>query len=214
MLHPVRVARDVAHEVLLEEPLRGLLLAPETPARDEIGRGAQLAALPHEPARHLDVLLHRPVALRVRDDHGVAHALELEDGALVLLELELAGARGELEQKLVAPVERQAARPRQAEVHELRMVHLEAHGEREAVRVRAQQLEGVPHGVVVEVRVAAMRRAHDARHARGLRGLEHAQALVQIARAVVHTGQDMAMHVPPRLHLLLAKQVGAAPPPR
>ena len=62
MLDAVRVARDVAVEVLVEQPLRRTLLLAQTATGHEIGRRLQLAAHPHEIARKPDILLDGPIA--------------------------------------------------------------------------------------------------------------------------------------------------------
>ena len=87
MLHAVRVAGNVAVQVLLEQLLSWLLLGAQTAARNEIGTCLQLAAHFRQAAGDLDVFLHGTIALRVRDDHLVAHTLQLENRALVHVEL-------------------------------------------------------------------------------------------------------------------------------
>lgn len=199
MLRAVRVARDEAVEELVEELLGGALLLAEAPAGDEVRRGLELAAHANEAHRDVRVLLDSTVALRVGDDHVIAQALELEDGALVVAEGGL-GAHGvEFEQELVAAVEGQARGPLlHAELHELGVGHLEAHGKRHAhsVRVRLELAIGLPHGVVVEVGVARVRGADDAGDAGLAGGLEHIEAHGQVLGAVVHAGKDVAVYVP------------------
>ena len=85
--------------------------------------------------------------------------------------------------------------PLHAQLHELAVVYLKAHLQRKAVSVRHEQFVRIPHGVVVEIRVAAMRCAHDARNTRLFSGFEHRQAFVQIARAIVDARQNMAMDI-------------------
>ena len=172
----VRVARHVSIEAALDELLGGALLAPEAAAGDEVRRGLQLAAQVHQALGQAEVLLDGAVALRVGDDHAVAETLELVDGALVVAEGVRRAAGVELEEELVGVREGQARRPlAHAELLELLVRDLEAHGERH-VRVAAEQLEGGPHGVVVEVGVARVGGAHDARDACLAGGVDHLQA--------------------------------------
>ena len=66
-------------------------------------------------------------------------------------------------------------------------VHLEAHAHGDG-RTRGQLVERIPHGIEIEVRVAAMRRAYDLGDAGLVRGMDHAHALAEAACPVVNTG--------------------------
>ena len=73
-----------------------------------------------------------------------------------------------------------------------------------------KQLESIPHGIEVEVRVAAMRRAHDLGDAGLVRAACSMRTLSpRLARPVVDAGKDMAMqveHVDYPLRALVAPQ--------
>ena len=105
--------------------------------------------------------------------------------------------------------------PLHAQLHELAVVHLETHLQRKAVSVSHEQFVRIPHGVVVEIRVAAMRRAHNARNARLFSGFEHRQAFAQIARSIVDARQNMAMDIAHRrfLSALVRTHFGRASSP-
>lgn len=92
MLGLVGVAGYVAVEQLVEHLLGGLLLPPHAAAGDEVRRCLELASHPQEVAGNLRVLLDGAVALRVCDDHVIAHALQGKDGTLVVLEVRLRAA--------------------------------------------------------------------------------------------------------------------------
>ena len=85
--------------------------------------------------------------------------------------------------------------PFHTQIHELGMVDLKTHLQRKTPCVGHQQFVRVPHSVIVEIRIATVRRADDARHTRGLRSLQHAQAFLEIRRSVVNTGKYVAMNV-------------------
>ena len=85
--------------------------------------------------------------------------------------------------------------PFHAQLHELGVVDLPSHGKREPAGMRAQQVERLEHGLVVEVGVAHVRCAHDGRDTHALGRLEHRKRRLEVGGAVVHTGQDMAVQV-------------------
>ena len=128
------------------------------------------------------------------DDHVKPHALQLVDLALVFLEIALGGMRGKLEQQRLGILEAQVRRPIHAQFAELADVHLETHAHGDG-RTRSQLVERIPHGIEIEVRVAAMRRAYDIGDAGLVRGMDHAYALAEAACPVVNAGKDMAMQV-------------------
>ena len=199
MFWSMRVRGDVAVEPLVEHLLGRPLLLAEAPAGHEVSRGLELAAHAHEAHRDIRVLLDGAVAFRMGDNHVIAQALELVDGALVVLEAPLGAAGVELEEELAPVVETEIGRPfLDAQLNELGMRHLEAHGQRDAHRlcVGRELVIGGPHGLVVEVGVAGMGGAYDGGHARRARRLEHGDAHPKVTRAVIHTGQDVTVHVP------------------
>ena len=75
------------------------------------------------------------------------------------------------------------------------MVDLKAHLQMHIARMGTQESIGLPHIGVVKVWVPAVRRAHHVRNADGAGRLEHRQALLEVRRAVVNSGQDMAVDV-------------------
>lgn len=89
----------------------------------------------------------------------------------------------------------QAIGPFDAQIHELGMIDLKAHLQMHIARMRAKQSIGLPHFFEVKIRVPAVRRAHHVRYADGAGRLEHRQALLKVYRAVIDSGQDMAMDV-------------------
>ena len=78
--------RDGALERIVDED------AAHAAAGDEVRRCLELASHPQEVAGNLRVLLDGTVALRVGDDHVIAHALQGKDGTLVVLEVRLRAA--------------------------------------------------------------------------------------------------------------------------
>ena len=75
------------------------------------------------------------------------------------------------------------------------MIDLKAHLQMHIARMRAKQSIGLPHFFEVKIRVPAVWRTHHVRNADGAGRLEHRQALLEVRRAVVNTGQDMAVDV-------------------
>ena len=195
MADAVCVAGDVGVEPPLEELLGRPLLAAQAAPHDKIGRRLELAAHAHELLGQALVLLDRPIALGVRDDDLVAACLQRVDGALVLGKIVLGTAARKLEQKLVGAVEVQPIRPLEPELHQLGVVYLPPHLQREALRIGLKRTEGAPHALVVEVRVAHMGCADDAGYADALRHVEHLPALGEAAGSVIHAGKDMAVDV-------------------
>ena len=128
------------------------------------------------------------------DDHVEPHALQLVDLTFVFLEIAFGGVRGKLEQQRLGILEAQVGRPVHSQLAQLADVHLEAHAHGDG-RTRGQLVERIPHGIEIEVRVAAMRRAYDLGDAGLVRGMDHAHALAEAACPVVNTGKDMAMKV-------------------
>ena len=203
MLGLVGVARNVAVEELVKHLLRGLLLSSHAAAGDEVRGGLELAAHLEEVAGNLRVLLDGAVALRVGDDDVIAHALQGKDGALVVLEVCLGAAGVKLQQELARTLEAQVRRPLlKAQLHELGMVDLKAHGYGEAASRLLEAVVGVPeHVQVLEVGAAHMGSAHDAGHAGLLGGVQHDEASLHVWGPVVNAGQDVAVHVSHRASL-------------
>ena len=103
--------------------------------------------------------------------------------------------RRKLEQKLIGPIEMQVLRGINTKLDKLTMVDLKAHLKRKTISVITQQLKGIPHFVVIKIRITAVRSTNDPGNTGPLGSLEHRQALFEIGGAVVYTRQDMAMNV-------------------
>ena len=135
----------------------------------------------------------------MRDDHLVAHALELEDEALVLGVLAARRAVRKLEEKLVAPRKAELACPLKTDLAQGVVVDLEAHANVE-VRVPGLRLCGeivvsAPHRLEIEPRLAAMWGADHAAHASLYRRVEHGERFAHVAGAVIDSRQNMAVHI-------------------
>ncbi len=131
------------------------------------------------------------------DDHTHPHALQLHNRTLVIDEVTLSAAGIKLQEELVGSFKTQLASPLlNTKLHECRVGDLKPHSERKAASMLAQQGKRGAHTLVIEIRIAAMRRAYDLRDAGGAGGPEHLQAHRKIASTVINTGQDMAMDVP------------------
>ena len=107
----MRIASNVAVEVLLEHALGRLPLLAKTAAAQKVRTRLQNAALAQQSLRDLDVVLDGAIALGMRDDHREPHALELKNRALVILEVALGAIGLKLEQELIAAVKAQMRRP-------------------------------------------------------------------------------------------------------
>ena len=129
------------------------------------------------------------------NNHLVTAALQVVNRVLVFLKVIRIGTCRELKQKLIRSIKVQAIGPFDAQIHKLGVVDLKAHLELHIARMGTQQPIGLPHVGVVKVWVPAVRRAHHVRYADGASRLEHRQALLEVCRAVIDSGQDMAMDV-------------------
>ena len=136
------------------------------------------------------------------NDHAVPHALEPVDRTLVLIEARFGAGSVELKQELSRLLKPKIRCPgADAQLQELRMVHLEAHVYRKAVCSSLEALIGSHHLLVIEVGTAAMRRADDGRDACLLGSIEHAEAVLHIGRSVIDAGEYMAVQVSHRMLL-------------
>ena len=144
---------------------------------------------PDQPFSNVWIALNGTISLRMGNDHRITQPLEFVNRAFIVFEVPLPCMRIEFEQKLITPIEAQVWGPFfDTQLDELGVRHLKAHLQGEAIGVRLQFMERIPHGIVIKIRVPAMRRAHNAGNPRCLSCLEHLQAARKIWSPVVDTG--------------------------
>ena len=104
--------------------------------------------------------------------------------------------RIEFEQELACAVESEIGSPfLNAQLNELGMVDLKAHREGETSRRLFETVEGLPHRVEVKVGRAAVRRANHTRNPSRLGRIKHLEAHLKTLGPVVHSRQNVAVHV-------------------
>ena len=125
------------------------------------------------------------------------HSLKLVYGSLVLPHGIGRAVRVELEQELARTATPQTRGPfLHAKLHELGVVDLEAHVEREVWCGSMQRVKRSKHAIVVEIGVATMRSADDAGDARLTGSRKHRKAVLQVRGTIVHPRKDVAVDVP------------------
>lgn len=209
MLGLMRVTGDIPVQIALKELLGRLFFLAKSPSAHKICRRLQMTPHPDQPFSNVWIALNGTISLRMGNDHRITQPLEFVNRALVVFEVPLPCMRIEFEQKLVAPIEAQVWGPFfNPKLNELGVCNLKSHLQGEAIGMFLQFMERIPHGIVIKIRVPAMRRAHNAGNPRCLSCLEHLQAARKIWSPVIDPGQNMAMNIPqcePYLYIQLRR---------
>lgn len=174
MLGLMRVTGDIPVQIALKEFLGRLFFLAKSPSAHKICRRLQMTPHPDQAFSNVWIALNGTIPFRMGDDHRITQPLEFVNRAFVVFEVPLPCMRVKFEQKLVAPIEAQVWGPFfDTQLDELGVRHLKAHLQGKPIGVRLQLVKRIPHGIMVKIRIAAMRRTDNARNPRGLGGLEH-----------------------------------------
>jgi len=197
MLGLMRVTGDIPVQIALKEFLGRLFFLAKSPSTHKICRRLQITPHPNQPFSDILIALNGTIPFRMGNDYRITQPLEFVNRALVVFKVPLPCMRVEFEQKLVATIEAQIRRPFfNTKLNELGVCHLKTHLQGEPVGMRLQFMERIPHGIVIKIRVPAMRRAHNAGNPRLLGSLKHLKAAGKIWSTVIDTGQNMTMNIP------------------
>ena len=197
MLGLMRVTGDIPVQIALKEFLGRLFFLAKSPSAHKICRRLQMTPHPDQPFSDILIALNGTISLRMGNDHRITQPLEFVNRAFIVFEVPLPCMRIEFEQKLVAPIETQVWGPFfDTQLDELGVRHLKAHLQGEAISMFLQFIKSIPHGVIIKIRITAMRRTNNARNPRLLGSLKHLKAAGKIWSAVIDTGQNMAMNIP------------------
>ncbi len=133
----------------------------------------QMTPHPNQTFGNIWIALNGAVSLRMGNDHRISQPLKLVNRPLVILEITLGCMRVKLEQKLTAAIETEIRRPfLNTEFNQLRVSNLKSHLEGKTISMSLKLIKCIPHGLVVEIRVPAVRRADDAGDSCGFCRLE------------------------------------------
>lgn len=197
MLGLMRVTGDIPVQIALKEFLGRLFFLAKSPSAHKICRRLQMTPHPDQPFSDILIALNGTISLRMGNDHRITQPLEFVNRAFIVFEVPLPCMRIEFEQKLVAPIEAQVWGPFfNPKLNELGVRHLKAHLQGKPIGMCLQLVKCVPHGVIIKIRITAMRRTNNARNPRLLGSLKHLKAAGKIWSAVIDTGQNMAMNIP------------------
>ena len=186
MLGLMRITGDIPVQIALKEFLGRLFFLAKSPSAHKICRRLQMTPHPNQPFSNVWIALNGTISLRMGNDHRITQPLEFVNRALVVFKVPLPCMRVKFEQKLVAPIEAQVWGPFfDTQLDELGVCHLKTHLQGEAIGMFLQFIKSIPHGVIIKIRIAAMRRTDNARNPRCLSCLEHLQAARKIWSAVV-----------------------------
>lgn len=197
MLGLMRVTGDIPVQIALKEFLGRLFFLAKSPSAHKICRRLQMTPHPDQPFSDILIALNGTISLRMGNDHRITQPLEFVNRAFIVFEVPLPCMRIEFEQKLVAPIEAQIRRPFfNPKLDELGVCNLKTHLQGEAIGMFLQFIKCIPHGVIIKIRITAMRRTDNARHSRLLGSLKHLKAAGKIWGTVIDTGQNMTMNIP------------------
>lgn len=197
MLGLMRVTSDIPVQIALKELLGRLFFLAKSPSAHKIYRRLQMTPHPNQSLSDIWIALNGTISFRMGNDYRITQPLEFVNRALVVFEVSLPCMRVEFEQKLVAPIEAQVWGPFfDTQLDELGVRHLKAHLQGKPIGVRLQLVKRIPHGIMVKIRIAAMRRTDNARNPRRLGSLKHLKAAGEIWSTVIDTGQNMTMNIP------------------
>lgn len=197
MLGLMRVTGDIPVQIALKEFLGRLFFLAKSPSAHKNCRRLQMTPHPDQPFSNVWIALNGTIPFRMGNDHRITQPLEFVNRAFIVFEVPLPCMRIEFEQKLVAPIEAQVWGPIfDTQLDELGVRHLKAHLQGKPIGMCLQLVKCVPHGVIIKIRITAMRRTNNARNPRLLGSLKHLKAAGKIWSAVIDTGQNMAMNIP------------------
>ena len=197
MLGLMRVTGDIPVQIALKEFLGRLFFLAKSPSTHKICRSLQMTPHPDQPFSNVWIALNGTISLRMGNDHRITQPLEFVNRAFIVFEVPLPCMRIEFEQKLVAPIEAQIRRPFfNPKLDKLGMCNLKSHLQGEAISMFLQFIKSIPHGIMVKIRITAMRRTNNARNPRLLGSLKHLKAAGKIWSTVIDTRQNMTMNIP------------------
>lgn len=197
MLGLMRITGDIPVQIALKEFLGRLFFLAKSPSVHKICRRLQMTPHPNQPFSNVWIALNGTISLRMGNDHRITQPLEFVNRAFIVFEVPLPCMRIEFEQKLVAPIEAQVWGPFfDTQLDELGVCNLKTHLQGETIGMFLQFIKSIPHGLIVEIRIPAMRRTDNARNTRRLSSLEHHEAAGKIRSAVVDPRQNMAVNIP------------------
>ena len=197
MLGLMRITGDIPVQIALKELLGRLFFLAKSPSAHKICRRLQMTPHPDQPSSDIWIALNGTIPFRMGNDYRITQPLEFVNRAFVVFEVPLPCMRVEFEQKFVAPIEAKIRCPFfNPKFNELGVCNLKTHLQGETIDMFLQFIKSIPHGVIIEIRIPAMRRTDNARHSRHFSSLEHLKAAGKIWSTVIDAGQNMTMNIP------------------